>query len=146
MKKLITGVLIDPKERTVTQVTLEKKDYKQITKLIGCRIFSSFEWVNGDTAYLDDEGLIQGDEHLKEVGCYRLKCAEQSHLAGRTLILNFDEEGEAESSKSSVEEVKNQIEWVDTPTTEELDNLLDIKVMAWDDFTFLSRGLRKETK
>ena len=140
MGNIIEGILIDPKSRSISGVKLERGDYLRIPELLGCEIFTTFAFPNGDTAYLDDEGLIRGNKHLEEVGCYRLNWANQSHLAGKTLVLGVDMEGESISCRSTIGELENQISWVSVPSATQLDNLLDIKVFSMDDW--VERGFR----
>jgi hypothetical protein len=53
------ALLLNVKENTITEVVI--KDYSDISRLIGCNYFTTVQ-VNdqGDTLYVDDEGLING--------------------------------------------------------------------------------------
>jgi len=137
----VKGILIDPKARSITEVSFPKKDYRKINDLLECSCFTCFGMPNGDTAFVDDEGLIKGDEHLEKVGCYRFTWADQSHLAGKTLIVNTDDEGESADCVSKIEDLEKEVVWVPTPTTKQLDDLLKIEVIPMDTATIIRRTL-----
>lgn len=126
---MITGILIDPKAKSLTEVKSDGRfGLEEIYALTGCRCVSTFNLPNYDVAFLDDEGLLKGEEHLENVGCYRFKWAGQSHLVGKTLIVGTADDGETASCQSTIEELEKQIEWVKPPTEEEMDDLLQIRV------------------
>lgn len=127
---MITGILIDPKQKSITEVKSDNGfQLEEITNLIGCSYISIFDLPNKhDTAFVDDEGLIRGAEHIENVGCYKFKWAGQSHLVGKTLIVGNAYDGETASCKSTIEELEGQIEWVKPPTEDQMDDLLQIKV------------------
>jgi len=127
---MITGILIDPKEKSITEVKSDGGfQLEELYELLGCSYVSIFDLPNKyDTAFLDDEGLIKGAEHIEKVGCYKFRWAGQSHLVGKTLIVGNAYDGETASCKSTIEELESQIEWVKPPTEEQMDDLLQIKV------------------
>jgi len=139
--KSVRGILIDPKARSITEVSLPKKDYRKINDLLECRCFTCFGMPNGDTAFVDDEGLIKGDEHLEKVGCYRFTWGTQSHLAGKTLLLGTDEEGESDDCISEIKELEKEVVWVPTPTTQQLDDLLKVEFIPLDEAAIIRRTL-----
>jgi hypothetical protein len=61
MKRNDKALLLNAKENTITEVVI--KDYTDISRLIGCNYFTTVQ-VNaeGDTLYVDDEGLINGTD------------------------------------------------------------------------------------
>lgn len=125
---MIKGILIDPKAKSVTEVQSPTGfDLHEIYALLGCSCITSFGIRGDDVAFCDDEGLLKGDEHMQNVGCYTLKGATQSHLVGRTLVVGTGMEGETASCKSTIEELEEQIEWVKPPTEKQMDDLLQIK-------------------
>jgi hypothetical protein len=127
---MIKGILIDPKAKTITEVESSTGfDLQEIYALLGCSCITSFGIRGDDVALCDDEGLLKGDEHMQLAGCYRIKGSTQSHLVGRTLVVGTGMEGETISPTSTIEEIQEMIQWVDTlPTTSEMDELMDIKV------------------
>lgn len=131
---MVKGILIDPKTKTVTEVeSTTGFDLQEIYALLGCSCITSFGIRGDDVALCDDEGLLKGDEHMEQVGCYTLKGAGQSHLVGRTLVVGTGNEGETISPESSPQEIKDLVVWLDNvPTTEQMDELMDIKVTGWD--------------
>lgn len=131
---MIKGILIDPKAKTITEVeSTTGFELHEIYALLGCSCITSFAMHGDDTALCDDEGLLKGEEHMQNVGCYTLKGASQSHLVGRTLVVGTGNEGQTISPQSSVQEIQDLVVWVDNPpTTEQMDELMDIKVTGWD--------------
>jgi hypothetical protein len=128
------GILIDPKAKTITEVeSTTGFELHEIYALLGCSCITSFAMRGDDTALCDDEGLLKGEEHMQNVGCYTFKGGNQSHLVGRTLVVGTGMEGETISPDSTLADIHEMIQWVDTaPTTEQMDELLDIKVTGWD--------------
>ena len=92
MKKL--GYLIDPIKQSITEVDVN--DWKDISKLIGCRMFGCADYMaqNGDTLYVDDEGLLHEDHenHCFAMGGY-------DPIYGKGLIMGFDPETGDSTSK-----------------------------------------------
>lgn len=131
---MIKGILIDPRAKTVTEVTsLTGFDLEEIYALLGCSCITSFGIRGDDVALCDDEGLLKGEHYMELAGCYTLKGASQSHLVGRTLVVGTGNEGQTISPQSSVQEIQDLVVWVDNvPTTEQMDELMDIKVTGWD--------------
>ncbi len=131
---MVKGILIDPKTKTVTEVeSTTGFDLQEIYALLGCSCITSYGIHRYDSALCDDEGLLKGDEHMEQVGCYTLKGAGQSHLVGRTLVVGTGNDGETISPESSLQEIRDLVVWLDNvPTTEQMDELMDIKVTGWD--------------
>lgn len=63
-------------------------DWREINTLIGSRCFTAVYLPNGDTMYVDDEGLLGGPTHF-------IHCSFGPILAGRGLILGADDEGDS---------------------------------------------------
>lgn len=132
--KNINGILIDPKERTLKKVSLNRSNYRRIIDLLGCELFTTFGLPNGDVAYLDDEGLIKGEKHIETNGCYKFRWADQTHLVGKTLVLRTTMDGEAASCKSTLEDLEGQVKWVGSPSTQQMDELLTIRFIPLGGF------------
>lgn len=95
----VKGILIDPFTDSVTEV--EYVDYKCIYKHIQCDSFDAAGLSNGDTAWVDDNGLsVPGQQFFWIEDLYPYP------LAGRGLILGVDEEGESIAPKLKLDEVK----------------------------------------
>lgn len=129
---MIKGILIDPKAKTITEVeSTTGFELHEIYALLGCSCITSYGIRGYDSALCDDEGLLKGEEHMQNVGCYCIKGStqSQSHFVGRTLVVGTGMEGETISPDSTLADIHETIQWVDTaPTTEQMDELLDIKV------------------
>ena len=131
---MVKGILIDPKAKTITEVeSTTGFELKEIYALLGCDLITSFGILGNDVALCDDEGLLKGDEHMEQVGCYTLKGAGQSHFVGRTLVVGTGNEGETISPESTIKQLQDLVVWVDeVPSEGQMDELMDIKVTGWD--------------
>ncbi len=79
--------LIDPKERTVTEVDHDG-DYKTVCALLGCpRIDAAGINDKGDVIYVDDEGLFVEDP------AFFMYKGFPTPMAGKGLVVGTDEEG-----------------------------------------------------
>ena len=130
---MIKGILIDPKAKTITEVTSTTGfELKEIYALLGCDLITSFGILGDDVALCDDEGLLKGDEHMELAGCYTLKGASQSHLVGRALVVGTGEEGETIPPQSTIKQLQDLVVWVDeVPSEGQMDKLMDVKITAW---------------
>lgn len=130
---MIKGILIDPKAKTITEVeSTTGFELKEIYALLGCSCITSYG-IGYDNALCDDEGLLKGDEHMEQAGCYTLKGAGQSHFVGRTLVVGTGNEGETISPESTIKQLQDLVVWVDeVPSEGQMDKLMDIKVTGWD--------------
>lgn len=101
------AIFIDVVERKVSYTTINH--YKEIYNVIGhgCTTFDCpFQFDNGDTLYVDDEGLLHDD--IK--GCFildgwRIPCV------GNAIILGTNDEGESIDCKSTLEEIEKKIKF-----------------------------------
>lgn len=94
------AIKIDAKARTVTEIDLPK-GIDAMQAAIGCDCFCfAVSWRNGDTLYVDDEGLLNP--------CDEFFVIETGHqpFAGNGLILGSDEEGESVDAKTPLTDVK----------------------------------------
>lgn len=130
---MIKGILIDPKAKTITEVeSTTGFELQEIYALLGCSCITSYG-IGYDNALCDDEGLLKGDEHMEQAGCYTLKGAGQSHFVGRTLVVGTGNEGETISPESTIKQLQDLVVWVDeVPSEGQMDKLMDVKVTGWD--------------
>lgn len=132
---MIKGILIDPKAKTITEVTSTTGfELKEIYALLGCDLITSYGIHGYDSALCDDEGLLKGEEHMQNVGCYCIKGStqSQSHFVGRTLVVGTGMEGETISPESSLEALQDLVVWVDeVPSEEQMDKLMKVEIKAW---------------
>lgn len=101
MKK---AILINVEAQTVTETTIGH--YSEIYKAIGngCSLFQCpVEFENGDTLYVDEEGLYHDHK-----GCFIME-GWRYPLVGNAIILGSDEEGESVDCQSTIESIKSQI-------------------------------------
>ena len=97
---MFTAYLIDPTTRTVTAVEYTDH-YEEINRLICAEVFTAVsvpqddeQPYNGDTVYVDDEGLINNNPH----GWFLLNGYPQP-LRGKGLVLGTDSEGRSASPR-----------------------------------------------
>lgn len=92
------GILINALEGNVSWVDIQDGDNpKELAELIGAKYIDGVRLGNGDTLYVDDEGLINGTAH----GFYY----EGRPYAGNGLILGITEWGEGTDCQTSELEV-----------------------------------------
>ena len=87
MKK---AILIDPFDNTVKEVSVG--DFRDIQSKIGCSVFTCVRFPDGNVAYVDDEGLINGTTRGVR---FVKECCSQHFLAGRVLILGDSPDGDS---------------------------------------------------
>lgn len=111
---MLRGILINPGTRELTEVEvgdglqpyydhLSTPEHKVDCFAIG------YQWFNGDTLYVDDNGLLFPDLKVFKV--------EGQPLAGRGLILGSDEEGNSVDAKMPIHLLATMIEWTTLVTT-----------------------------
>jgi hypothetical protein len=103
---------IDVEKKDIFEI--EIKTITDIYEAIGnnCEIFSCpYEMKNGDTVYVDDEGLLQENVF----GCFLLKGFDNP-LVGNSVIINYDKTGEKQNVKTSIDNLKRSILWGDRHT------------------------------
>ena len=83
------AILINPITQTVVNYDFEG-DFRDIQEILGVDLFTCIGLENGDTLYVDDEGLINGtNEFFFAPSLY------PTPLAGKGLILGTDEMGDS---------------------------------------------------
>ena len=106
MKK---GIKINSELQTLEYVLLGN-DYKEIYPIIGekCSMFACpITFDNEDTMYVDDEGMYQGYTKGFMMDNW------QYPIFGNALILGADEEGDSIDAKSSIEDFKGELVFVE---------------------------------
>jgi hypothetical protein len=105
MNKTYTAILIDAVNRVIDEV--EITDYKDIQKQIGCDTFESAHRFhdNGDTLYVDGEGLLNGTKH----GFYfRGKL-----LAGNGLVVGSNAEGDTTDAANRMGLIQSMVTFME---------------------------------
>lgn len=106
------AIKIDVLKQDVEYVELSK-DYKDISKEIGCDYFCcpvTFE--NQDTIYCDDEALLNPDN----IQGGFIFSGWNYPLINNAIILGTDEEGASINCKSTIEDIKSKIHFVSKQT------------------------------
>ena len=98
--------LIDPAAKTVTEVEYSG-DWKDIYPLTDCDCFTTVDIDGQNTMFLDDEGLLKG--HRDDFFIYGWDCPP---LAGKALVLGYDEEGETVAPTVTLEEIVSKVVWL----------------------------------
>jgi hypothetical protein len=111
--RLGRGILINPFDRTVTEVEQRLDDYRQIYVALSTDehkvdCFTTVEVSPRDTLWVDDEGLLKGETKFFELEGYR------QPLAGCGLILGHDGNGESVGTTIPLELVKSKVRFVGT--------------------------------
>lgn len=100
------GYLVDPFNRTIEEVEHDGS-LDSIYTLIGADCFACAAFDrDGNTAYVDDEGLFKSDQQ------FFLMLNYPQPLAGKGLILGCDEVGESQSPTVSIDEVRAKIQFL----------------------------------
>lgn len=101
--------LIDPYSQKITELDYSG-NWQDIQKHIDAPVFTVVRITKGDI-FLDDEGLYsKGRDQM-----FFLHKDYPSPLAGYGLVLDSDDEGETIASTTSIEELSNEITWLEGP-------------------------------
>ena len=101
------ALFINSEDQTIRTISYDG-DYRSIYRILGCRMFECVDlpFKNGDTVYVDEEGLYQDD-------CYSFTIEGEdgrlNHIMGNGLVLGTDAEGESIEHQTSLEDVKSRI-------------------------------------
>lgn len=98
------AILIDPKERSITEVEYHDGNLEEIVDLLDCRLIDFVQtYINGDGLYIDDEGMLIEDQ-------YFFKHINSDYpLAGKALVIGIGEQGETIAPLCSVEDLEDHI-------------------------------------
>ena len=101
------AILVNVKDRSVNPIELDGS-LEAIYKAIDCRCFAVATYLdNGDAVYADDEGLFGNPQYFSEIGEY------PEPIAGNLLIVGSTHDGDSTDCVSTVEEIKNDIIFMD---------------------------------
>ena len=106
------GILINPWTKEITEVQVEEGLQAMYVLLsnpapevrVDCFAIG-FMWQNGDTLYVDDEGLFKAQAFFSVNG-------QAQAMTGRGLILGSDDEGNSVDIKSSLTDIQNEIRFI----------------------------------
>ena len=97
-------ILIDPKERSFTEIEHDNSDYKNISKALDCDLFDVVRLKDCDI-YVDDEGLYNSEYFFIIEGI-------DQPLAGRGLVFGVvDEEGNDTPCTLNVEDLEKRVQF-----------------------------------
>jgi len=122
-----TGFLIDAKTQSITPVLVG--DFRHIQKLIGCDLFCIGAYVNddGDTLFVDDEGLLNGTEH-----CFLF---DGRLLMGNGLVVGCNENtGNSRDARIELTELVKRVKFPPSCfrlSDEARDKMCQITVTSW---------------
>lgn len=90
---------INPKERSITEIRHDDRDWRNIAKVLGCEWVERVNLCRGDhdAVWVDEEGWLNG--HAEKAGWFWLtldtpKCPTVTQLAGNGLVLGCNQMGE----------------------------------------------------
>ena len=101
--------LINPIDETITEVDHDDSDYKNISKAIDAKYFTTVQiHEDGDTIYLDDEGLLHGNHKHT----FTLDKVFNQTFVGKGLVLGTNmRNGDAKDVDCTLDDLKNRIEF-----------------------------------
>jgi hypothetical protein len=100
------ALLIDPTARTVTEVEFSG-GYKAVYPLIDCELFDVVAYDDDHSIYVDDEGLLKGEADFWQL-------PDRQPIAGKGLLVGFDDMGADRAATVSVEELTARLRWLGT--------------------------------
>ncbi len=104
------AIVIDSENKKVYEISYDGT-LEHLYKLIDCRCFTCVELSNGDTLYVDDEGLYGNPRNFFTIDNY------PQPLAGNGVILGTDHEtGESKAAASTVEDTDKDVIFMDAAT------------------------------
>ena len=98
------AILIDPFTETI-EVVDYSGDWRDISTLLGCELFTTVYIDDEDTLYIDDEGLYVEDQRYFKWEGY------PQPLAGRGLVLGCTPDGDSTDSSKTVSEIQDMVTW-----------------------------------
>jgi len=98
------AILIDPYTQTI-EVVDYSGDYKDISALLDCQLFTTVYTDLPDTIFVDDEGLYVENQKF-----FKLKGYPQP-LAGKGLVLGSTDDGDSTDCVSSLQDIQDIVEW-----------------------------------
>lgn len=102
------GILIDPVERTVTEIDT-KGDLAALYEALQCQVVEAVQVGDGDILWIDEEGLL----HDEPGPFFAFRTHPDHPFAGRGLILGAHADGDNRATTLPVERVADLILWPD---------------------------------
>lgn len=106
------ALLIDPANQTITTVELPDTGDKlpAMNEHLQCDMFDVVTLPNGDTVYVDDEGLLKPLQHFFAVR------GMPEPLAGRGLVVGTDNRGRSVTPTISLQELTEHVKFIELIT------------------------------
>ena len=125
---MIKGILIDPFNETIMNVTLVDTKLQTIYALLGCNIITITNLQDGIDMVLDDEGLLKD----KESQAYFKFGLHSQPFAGKALVIGTNDEGDFSSlpKEVSIDKINNQVIFF-KPSEETIAESLEIKILSF---------------
>jgi hypothetical protein len=101
---MMQAILIDPFTETI-EVVDYSGDWRDISAMLGCDLFTTVYTEMADTIYVDDEGLYVEDQRY-----FKLKGHPQP-LAGKGLVLGSTDDGDSTDCVSSLQDILDIVEF-----------------------------------
>jgi len=113
--QFLKGVLIDPVNRTVTEVEVNKGYHllEDLYKIIGTDIVETVRMPGRNTLWVDEEGLFKKGNPM-----FKFHNVGQGAFVGKAVVLGNQGSG-CSDAKFSVGEVEKLVEWTDKVATGE---------------------------
>ena len=109
-------IIINPTDRSITQEDVPGKvDRQAINQRLGGSLCFAGKFSDGHTLYVDDDGLLKGEQD-----CFEMPSLYLRPLAGLGLIVGPETEDENEDitdATLSLQEVQNGVQWLGTMST-----------------------------
>ena len=96
------GILINPFDETIKEVNI-LGNAEDVYLLTECSTFDVVALSDKDDLYVDDEGLLKDNRYFTIYG---------KPLAGKSLIMGHDDEGNTVSTNLSLQEIEDVVEWL----------------------------------
>ena len=111
-KEILTGILIDPFLKKVTNVKVGT-DYtlQDMYKHIGCSMVEVVSFGDVNDLWVDEEGLLKPSGEQRFFKVSDLPFGHHGVIAGKALLLKCGDTGGTESTTLSIEDVTPRITW-----------------------------------
>lgn len=115
MSKPHRAYLIEPATKTVSMVQLDGS-IEHMHELMKCDLFTmGARFHNGDTIYVDDEGLLKGEDqpiYLFRIDDRKVSVSRHTPLAGNALLAGCNERtGESMNPLMTLDRLKQIVVW-----------------------------------
>ncbi len=107
-KEILTGILIDPFLKKVTNVKV-KNDLKDFYRHLDCNMVEVVSFGDVNDLWVDEEGLLKNDQRFFKVS--DLPFNHHGVIVGSALLLKCGDSGGCESTTLSIEDVLPRISW-----------------------------------